>query len=111
VPRHQFAAWTRYDLTDRLGVGLGVTHQSESFASISNAVELPAFTRVDLGVFVKLTDRIEAQVNVENLSTRIIFRQRTTTITSRRRTAECRVHGAGGLLAALYPAVPDSCCS
>ncbi|HZG45242.1 MAG TPA: TonB-dependent siderophore receptor [Allosphingosinicella sp.] len=67
VPRHQFAAWTRYDLTDRLGVGLGVTHQSESFASISNAVELPAFTRVDLGVFVKLTERIEAQVNVENL--------------------------------------------
>jgi catecholate siderophore receptor len=67
VPRHQFAAWTRYDFTDRIGLGLGVTHQSESFAAISNAAELPAFTRVDLGLFVKLTDRIEAQVNVENL--------------------------------------------
>ncbi len=67
VPRHLFAAWTRYDFSDRIGVGLGVTHQSESFASISNAVELPAFTRVDAGLFFKLTDQVEAQVNVENL--------------------------------------------
>jgi catecholate siderophore receptor len=67
VPRHLFAAWTRYDFTDRIGVGIGVTHQSESFTSISNAVALPAFTRVDAGLFVKLTDQVEAQVNVENL--------------------------------------------
>jgi catecholate siderophore receptor len=67
VPRHLFAAWTRHDFSDRLGVALGVTHQSESFASISNAVVLPAFTRVDAGLFFKLTDRVEAQVNVENL--------------------------------------------
>jgi catecholate siderophore receptor len=67
VPRHLFAAWTRYDFSDRIGVGLGLVHQSESFASISNAVELPAFTRVDIGLFVKLTERIQAQVNVENL--------------------------------------------
>jgi len=67
VPRHLLAAWTRYDFTDRIGLGLGVVHQSESFTSTSNAVELPSFTRVDLGLFVKLTDRIRAQVNVENL--------------------------------------------
>jgi catecholate siderophore receptor len=67
VPRHLFAAWTRYDFSGRIGLGLGVTHQSESFASISNAVELPSFTRVDLGLFVKLTEQVEAQVNVENL--------------------------------------------
>jgi len=67
VPEHQFAAWTRYDFSPRIGAGIGVIHQSESFASISNAVVLPAFTRVDLGLFTKLTDRIEAQINVENL--------------------------------------------
>jgi catecholate siderophore receptor len=67
VPRHQIAAWTRYDFTDRIGIGLGVVHQSESFTSISNAVELPSFTRVDMGLFVKVTDRIQAQVNIENL--------------------------------------------
>jgi catecholate siderophore receptor len=67
VPRHLFAAWTRHDLSDRIGVAVGVTHQSESFASISNAVVLPAFTRVDAGLFFKLTDQVEAQVNIENL--------------------------------------------
>jgi catecholate siderophore receptor len=67
VPEQLLAVWTRYDFSPRIGAGIGVIHQSESFASISNAVVLPAFTRVDLGLFVKLTDRIEAQVNVENL--------------------------------------------
>lgn len=67
VPRHQASFWTRYNFTSRLGGGLGVYHQSKSFTSISNAVVLPAFTRVDAAVFFKLTDAIEAQVNVENL--------------------------------------------
>lgn len=67
VPRHMASLWNRFDVSDRLGFGLGVTHQSSQFASISNIVRLPAFTRVDAAVFFKLTDQIEAQVNVENL--------------------------------------------
>lgn len=67
VPRHMASLWNRYDVNERLGFGLGVTHQASQFASISNTVRLPAFTRVDAAVFFKLTDRIEAQVNVENL--------------------------------------------
>ncbi len=59
--------WNRYDVNERLGFGLGVTHQASQFASISNTVRLPAFTRVDAALFFRLTDRIEAQVNVENL--------------------------------------------
>ena len=67
VPRHQASLWTRYDLTPRLGLGGGVYHQSKSFASISNAVVLPSYTRVDAALFLALTDNIEAQINVENL--------------------------------------------
>ena len=67
VPRHMASLWNRYDIDDRLGIGLGVTHQSSQFASISNTVRMPAFTRVDAALFFKLTDRIEAQLNVENL--------------------------------------------
>jgi catecholate siderophore receptor len=67
VPKHQVSLWTRYDFTPRIGAGLGIHHQSESFASISNAVVLPSYTRVDAALFFRLTDRIEAQVNVENL--------------------------------------------
>ena len=68
LPRHQASAWTRYDVTDKLGLGLGLTHQSKSFTTISNAVTLPAFTRVDAAVFYDLSDRISVQLNVENLT-------------------------------------------
>ena len=68
LPRHQFAAWTRYDLTSQIGLGLGVTHQSASFATISNSVTLPAFTRVDAAVFYDISDRFSIQLNVENLT-------------------------------------------
>lgn len=67
VPRHMASLWNRYDVNERLGFGLGVTHQASQFASISNTVRLPAFTRVDAALFFKLTEQIEAQVNVENL--------------------------------------------
>lgn len=68
LPRHQFSAWTRYDASDRLGIGLGIVHQSGQFASISNAVRLPAFTRLDAAVYYNLSDRLMVQLNVENLA-------------------------------------------
>src|SRR5688500_4301466 len=67
VPRHQVSLWTRYDFTPRIGAGLGLHHQSRSFASISNAVVLPSYTRVDAALFFRISERIEAQINVENL--------------------------------------------
>ncbi len=67
VPRHQLSLWNRYDIDNRIGFGMGVYHQSRSFTSISNAVELPSYTRVDAAVFVQLSDQFDAQINVENL--------------------------------------------
>ena len=52
---------------DRLSLGAGVIHQSDSFTSISNAVLLPAYTRVDAAAYVSLTRNLELQVNVDNL--------------------------------------------
>lgn len=68
LPEHQFSAWTRYDLTGKLGIGLGLVHQSSQFATISNAVRLPGFTRIDAALFYDLTDRISLQLNAENLT-------------------------------------------
>ncbi|MBC7506193.1 MAG: TonB-dependent siderophore receptor [Sandarakinorhabdus sp.] len=67
VPRTQASVWTRYDVSERIGVGVGASHQGRSFANISNAVVLPAYTRVDAAVFVNIVKGIDAQVNVENL--------------------------------------------
>ena len=67
VPRHSFSLWNRYDFTNRLGAGLGVMARSKSYATISNAVTLPGYARVDAALYYKLPRGLEAQVNVENL--------------------------------------------
>ena len=67
LPRDQVSLWTRYDVLPTLGFGLGVIHQARQFATISNTVVLPAFTRVDAAMFWDVTTRIALQLNVENL--------------------------------------------
>jgi catecholate siderophore receptor len=68
LPRHQVSLWTRHDVTGRLGLGLGVVHQSGQFATISNAVWLPGFTRIDAAAYFTVTSRFALQLNVENLA-------------------------------------------
>ncbi len=68
LPRHQASAWARYNVTPRLGLGLGLIHQSSTWATISNAVLLPAFTRIDAAAYYKVSDAVTVQLNVENLT-------------------------------------------
>lgn len=67
VPKHSFSMWTRYDVTPRIGLGLGAVARTRSYASISNQVKLPGYTRVDAAAFYKVARGVEAQLNVENL--------------------------------------------
>lgn len=67
VPRHSFSVWNRYDVSNSLGLGLGVIARSKSFASISNAVTLPGYARVDAAAYYKVMRGVEAQINVENI--------------------------------------------
>jgi catecholate siderophore receptor len=73
VPHHQLSLWNRYDFTKRFGLGLGLYHQSASFAQISNATRLPGYVRVDAAAFFKLNDKIDLQLNVENLTDKRYF--------------------------------------
>ncbi len=73
VPEHLFSIWNRYDFTPNFGLGLGVVHQSQQFTSISNAVELPNFTRVDAAAYYRVNNKINVQLNVENLFDRDYF--------------------------------------
>lgn len=68
TPRHSFSLWSRYDLNERFGVGLGVVSRSEMFASTTNNVLLPGYARVDAAAFYQFTDKLKVQLNVENLS-------------------------------------------
>ena len=67
VPAHSISLWNRVRVTRRLGIGMGVVRQGESFAAVDNTVRLPAFVRLDGAAFVALGDNLKLQANVENL--------------------------------------------
>src|SRR5688572_669527 len=67
VPQTTLSLWNRYQFASRLGGGVGVVHQTRSFAAIDNAVTLPGFTRVDAAAYVSVLGDVRLQVNVENV--------------------------------------------
>jgi len=67
VPKHAFAVWNAYSFTSQWRASVGVIRQGDQFASISNNVVLPSYTRVDAAIYYTLNERFEAQLNVENL--------------------------------------------
>ena len=67
VPRHSLSLWNRYDFTPAWGAALGIIARSAVFASVSNTVALPGFTRVDGALYFKPQPHFQWQLNVENL--------------------------------------------
>ncbi len=67
LPQHQFTAWNHVELSEQFSVGLGLIYQDEQFASLSNAVTLPDFFRVDAAAYYHFDERFSVQVNIENL--------------------------------------------
>ena len=67
VPEHMISLWTKYDFTDQFAGGLGVTHQSSQFATNDNSVRIPAFTRVDAALYYDVSEKVQIQLNIENL--------------------------------------------
>ena len=67
LPRHTVSVWSRYDFTPRIGAAFGVIYRDDMFASLTNKVRLPDFTRVDAALFAQLSKSFRAQLNIENL--------------------------------------------
>ncbi|MFM8820628.1 MAG: TonB-dependent receptor [Phenylobacterium sp.] len=67
TPDFTASLWNKVEVTPQLSLGLGVIHQSKMYASISNAVTLPGFTRVDGAVFLRVGEDYRLQLNIENL--------------------------------------------
>jgi catecholate siderophore receptor len=67
VPASTLSLWNKYQFAPRFGLALGVMHQTDMYAAISNTVKLPAFTRVDAGIYYTLSNTIGLQANLENL--------------------------------------------
>ena len=68
VPEHSASFWNKFRATGRLDLGFGMIWQDDRFASISNAVVMPSYTRVDAAAYYQLTDDLSVQLNLENLT-------------------------------------------
>ncbi len=74
TPQHVLSVWNKVDLGGGFGAGLGVIRQSESFATVSNAVRLPAFTRIDGALYYAFAGgRTRLALNLENLADKTYF--------------------------------------
>lgn len=67
LPQHSASLWNKLEFSSAWGVGLGVIYRDAVFTSTDNSVMLPAFTRVDAALYYTFSQRLRAQVNVENL--------------------------------------------
>jgi len=68
LPKSSFTIWNNFQLSDKLGLGLGAIYQGESSPKGGPKYgTVPSFTRVDAAAYYQLSDNLRLQVNVENL--------------------------------------------
>ncbi|MEM7781105.1 MAG: TonB-dependent siderophore receptor [Pseudomonadota bacterium] len=73
LPENMFSIWNSVTVTERFGLGLGLTYQDESFINNGNSAELPAYTRIDAAAYYDVSENLRVQVNVENLTDTLYF--------------------------------------
>lgn len=67
LPEHSFSVWNRYQLTEKLGLGLGVIYQDATYITEDNDTELPSYVRVDAAAYYEINENLRLQLNIENL--------------------------------------------
>ena len=68
LPESSFSVWNNYQLTEKLGLGLGAIYQGDSTPKGgSDTVKVPSFVRVDAAAYYQLSENLRLQLNVENL--------------------------------------------
>ena len=73
LPENMFSIWNSFQVTDKLGLGLGLTYQDESYINNVNSAMLPGYTRLDASAYYDVSDKLRVQVNVENLTDELYF--------------------------------------
>ena len=73
LPENMFSLWNSFQVTEKFGLGVGLTYQDESYINNSNSAVLPSYTRVDASAYYDVSDKLRVQVNVENLTDNTYF--------------------------------------
>jgi len=73
LPEHTFSIWNNFQVTEKFGLGVGMTHQGKSFINNGNSATLPSYSRFDAAAYYDLNEKVRLQVNVENLTDELYF--------------------------------------
>ncbi len=74
TPQRTLSLWNKFDLGSGWGAGIGVIHQSKSFTTLGNTVQLPGFSRVDGAIYYAFNGgKTRLAFNLENLFDRRYF--------------------------------------
>jgi catecholate siderophore receptor len=67
VPYNQIAWWNKFKFTEMWSAGVGIIYFGDSYATNDDTVRLPAFVRVDAGLYASIDQNWKAQLTVENI--------------------------------------------
>lgn len=70
VPKHTFSLWNKYEFNETWSAALGIISRSDMYAAtptVSTAVRLPGYTRLDAAIYANITKQTKLQLNIENL--------------------------------------------
>ncbi|MEM7687395.1 MAG: TonB-dependent receptor [Pseudomonadota bacterium] len=73
LPENMVSLWNSFQASDTVGLGIGFTHQGQSFINNGNTAVLPAYTRFDAAAWWDVSDNFRVQLNVENLTDTTYF--------------------------------------
>jgi len=68
LPENMASVWAGYQVSDRIGLGLGATYQGSSLIKDGGSEYLPSYTRFDAMAYYDISDDFRVQLNVENLT-------------------------------------------
>jgi len=68
TPHHAFSLWTSYAVTPAFIVGGGASYMSQRFADANNRITIPSYWRYDAMASYRLTQHVDLQLNLLNLS-------------------------------------------
>ena len=73
LPENMFSVWSTYQVTPRIGLGLGLTYQDDSFINQSNTAKLPSYSRIDAAVYFDVSETLSVQLNIDNVADELYF--------------------------------------
>jgi catecholate siderophore receptor len=73
TPRNSFSLWTSFTVMPSFTIGGGATYVDDRFGNVANTVSIPDYWRYDAMAAVDIGQRVNLQINVQNLTDEVYY--------------------------------------